>query len=315
MPRDPRYDILFEPVQIGPVTARNRFYQVPHCAGMGHREPSASAAMRAMKAEGGWAVVCTEECDIHPASEFSPYAEARLWDDRDIPALARLTEAVHGHGALAGIELAFNGQAAPNRFSRETPLAPSDNVVDTYDPLQARAMDKTDIRNLRRWHREAALRARQAGFDIVYVYAGHGLALPMHFLSRRHNRRSDEYGGSLENRARLLRELIEDTKEAVGDSCAVALRLAVDELLGEDGHHRGGRPGRVVELLAELPDLWDVNVSDWSHDSQTSRFGPEGAQEHYVGFVKQVTSKPVVGVGRFTSPDTMVSQIRAASWT
>ena len=175
MSRVPRYDLLFEPVRIGPVTARNRFYQVPHCAGMGHREPSASAAMRAMKAEGGWAVVCTEECDIHPASEFSPYAEARLWDDKDIPALARMAEAVKGHGALAGIELAFNGAAAPNRLSREIPLAPSDTVVDPYDPVQARAMDRNDIRDLRRWHREAALRARKAGFDIVYVYAGHDL--------------------------------------------------------------------------------------------------------------------------------------------
>ncbi len=310
MSRDPRYDLLFEPVRIGPVTARNRFYQVPHCAGMGHREPSASAAMRAMKAEGGWAVVCTEECDIHPTSEFSPYAEARLWDDRDIPALARMAEAVQGQGALAGIELAYNGAAAPNRLSREIPLAPSDTVVEPYDPVQARAMDKSDIRDLRRWHREAALRARKAGFDIVYVYAGHDLGLPMHFLSRRHNRRGDEYGGSLENRARLLRELIEDTKEAVGDRCAVAVRLAVDELLGEAGLTAEAEGREVIELLAELPDLWDVNVSGWENDSLTARFGPEGAQEAYVAFVKQVTSKPVVGVGRFTSPDAMVSQVK-----
>ena len=167
MARDPRYDILFEPVRIGPVVARNRFYQVPHCAGMGHRHPAAAAAMRAVKAEGGWAVVCTEECEIHPTSEFSPYSEARLWDDRDVPALAQMTEAVHHHGALAGIELAYNGHAAPNRTSREIPLSPSGGVVEADDPVQARAMDKEDIRNLRRWHREAALRAKAAGFDIV----------------------------------------------------------------------------------------------------------------------------------------------------
>jgi len=66
----------------------------------------------------------------------------------------------------------------------------------------------------------------------------------------------------------------------------------------------------VIEMLAELPDLWDVNLSDWSNDSKTSRFAPEGFQEEFVRFVKRVTTKPVVGVGRFTSPDTMVSQIR-----
>ena len=88
MPRDPLYDVLFESVKIGPVTARNRFYQVPHCNGMGHPMPSAVAGMRGVKAEGGWAVICTEQCDIHPTSDVSPYAEGRLWDDRDIPALA-----------------------------------------------------------------------------------------------------------------------------------------------------------------------------------------------------------------------------------
>ena len=71
--RDPRYDILFEPVQIGPVTARNRFYQVPHCNGMGYRDPSGEAYMRRIKAEGGWGVVCTEEVEIHPTSDLAPY--------------------------------------------------------------------------------------------------------------------------------------------------------------------------------------------------------------------------------------------------
>lgn len=311
MARDPRYDILFEPVRIGPVTARNRFYQVPHCDGMGHRRPKAEAASRAVKAEGGWAVVCTQECEIHPSGEVTPSIEARLWDDRDIPALALMAESVHKHGALAGIELVHNGPSSANRYSREVPLGPSHQPAGSkWDPVQARAMDLADIRAYRRWHRAAARRAKAAGFDIVYVYAGHDLSLPMHFLQRRRNGRVDEYGGGLENRARLLREVIEDTKEEVGESCAVAVRLAVEELMGEDGITGEGEGRAVIEMLAELPDLWDVNVSDWDNDSLTSRFGPEGGQEPFTAFVKQVTSKPVVGVGRFTSPDAMVSQIR-----
>ena len=109
---------------------------------------------------------------------------------------------------------------------------------------------------------------------------------------------------------RLLRELIEDAKEAVGDSCAIAVRFAVDELMGEEGLSCEGEGRDVVEMLAELPDLWDVNIADWTHDSDTSRFAKEGFQEPYTAFVKKVTNKPVVGVGRFTSPDTMVSQIK-----
>jgi dimethylamine/trimethylamine dehydrogenase len=130
------------------------------------------------------------------------------------------------------------------------------------------------------------------------------------FISRRYNDRADEYGGSLENRVRFFRELIEDTKEAVGDTCAVAVRFAVDELLGEDGLTHQGEGHDVVAMLAELPDLWDVNVSGWSNDSVTSRFEKEGYQEKYISFVKGLTTKPVVGVGRYTSPDSMVSAIK-----
>ena len=307
------YDILFETVRIGPRVAPNRFYQVPHCNGFGYRMPQGLAAMRGVKAEGGWGVVCTEEVEIHHSSDLSPYFEGRLWDDNDIPALALMAETVHKHGSLAGIELVYNGFDAPNLYSRVPSLAPiSMGTIggSGYDPVQTRRMDKEDIRNLRKWHRQAALRAKHAGFDIVYCYAAHGMSAAIQFLLKRFNDRTDEYGGSLENRVRLFRELIEDTKDAVGDKCAVAVRFAVDELLGEQGLSRQGEAYDVVAMLAELPDLWDVNISSWSNDSITSRFGKEGHQEKYIGFVKGLTTKPVVGVGRYTSPDSMVSAIQ-----
>jgi len=313
MTRDPRYDLLFEPVRIGPVTARNRFYQVPHCNGMGYRDASALAAMRGMKAEGGWGVVCTEEVEIHHSSDLSPYFEGRLWSDDDIPALALMAESVHAHGALAGIELAYNGLGANNLYTRVPPLSALSMGTlggTGYDPVQTRRMDKEDIRNLRRWHRAAALRAKRAGFDLIYVYAGHVLTAAAQFLLRRYNDRTDEYGGSLDNRTRLFRELLEDTKEAVGDKCGVVARFAVEELLGEEGITHQGEGHDIIALLAELPDLWDVNLSGWSNDSATSRFEKEGHQEKFTAFVKSLTSKPVVGVGRYTSPDSMVSAIR-----
>lgn len=311
MPRDPRYDVLFEPVRIGPVTAKNRFYQVPHCNGMGYRDPTAHAVMRKIKAEGGWAVICTEQAEIHYSSEITPFIEARLWDERDIPALARMSELVHGQGALAGIELCYNGMNGSNLYSRAVPMGPAHLPVATffYDPYQARRMDLQDIANLRRWHRQAALRARSAGFDIVYVYAAHALGGLFHFLSRRYNDRTDEYGGSLENRIRLLREITEDTKEVVGDRCAVAVRMTVDELLGGEGLERAEAQD-MISLMAEVPDLWDVVAGSWELDSSTSRFAEEGFQEPFVAGIKQLTSKPVVGVGRFTSPDKMVSMVR-----
>ncbi len=308
---DPRYAVLFEPVQIGPVTARNRFYQVPHCNGLGFTRPRAEAAMRGMKAEGGWAVVATQECEIHPTSDLAPGCEARLWDDRDIPALAAMAEAVHEHASLAAIELAHNGFHAANLLTRTPPLASNHMVTDSIQPLQARAMDLADIRALRRWHADAAKRALKAGFDIIYVYAGHHMTMPHHFLSPELNQRSDEYGGSLQNRVRLTRELLEDTREICDGRAAVAFRLAVDDMAGTGGMQAEEEGRAIVEMLAELPDLWDVNVAGWPNDSQTARFAPdEGYQEPYVSFVKQVTTKPVVGVGRYTSADRMAALIR-----
>jgi len=306
---DSRYDILFEPVQIGPKTAKNRFYQVPHCNGSGHRWPQAMAHLRGVKAEGGWGVVCTEECEIHPSSDLSGTAEMRLWDDSDLPTHRLMTSKVHEYGALAGVQLTHNGFAVSNRFTRAPTLSPSGGYGTWIDPIQSRPMSKSDIKNLRGWYRDAAVRAKKADYDIVYVYAAHDMTILSHFLQSRYNQRTDEYGGSLENRARLLKEVLEETKDAIGDSCAVALRFAVHEF--NDEHLRFDDEGRaIVEMLADLPDLWDVNVSTWNHDSLTSRFGQAGHQEDYVSFVKQVTNKPVVGVGRFTSPDAMVSQIK-----
>ncbi len=132
---------------------------------------------------------------------------------------------VHEHGALAGAELWYGGIHAPNSLIREVAMDLDYYPNSNGHPFQTRAMDKTDIRTFRRWHRRAALRAKDAGFDIVYVYATHEYVIS-NFLNPRMNTRSDEYGGSLENRTRLLRELIQDTKDAVGDSCAVAVRFS-----------------------------------------------------------------------------------------
>ena len=310
MARDPRYDVLFTPVKIGPKTAKNRFYQVPHCDGFGFHMPHGDAAFRSIKAEGGWAVVCTEQCSIHPTSDATPFPETRLWDDSDAKQLAVFVEAVHEHGALAGIQLAHNSSGISNRTTREVPLGPSANTMYfNIDPIMGREMDKADIREFRRWHVEAVKRALSVDFDIIYIYCGHHFTMPAMFLSPLTNHRSDEYGGSVENRARLIGELLEDTKEAVGDKAAVAIRFTPDEGYGPAGITPEVEGRAVLEMFAELPDLWDICLGGWEHDSGPSRFDAEGYQEPINSLAKKITNKPVVGTGRFTSPDTMVSQI------
>ena len=312
MSRDPRYDILFEPVEIGPVTAKNRFYQVPHCNGGGYRDPSAAAEMRKVKAEGGWGVVFTEQCEMHHTSEITPFIELRLWEDQDIPGIARMAEKMKAHGALAGIQLAYSGINGPNLYTREVPLAPTALPIRTFtnDPVHARAMDKEDIRNLRRWFVNAARRARTAGFDLICLYGAHGFGIFQHFLSRATNQRGDEYGGSLENRSRFARECVADLRDAVGDTMGLTLRVSLDETIGDLGFSNA-EVRDFIEMHSGLPDLWDLAHGTWEDCSGPSRFKEEAAQEALVRGIRELTDRPVVGVGRFTSPDTMVKQIRS----
>lgn len=314
MARNPRYDLLFEPVRIGPVTAPNRFYAVPHAAGMTNSMPHMRAAFRETKAEGGWGVVCTGYVSIDPGSDDAPLPYATLWDDDDIRSHALMTEAVHRHGALAGIELWHGGGSVMNRLSRLPPISPSGiswmaTHVGFMGNQRPRVMDAADIRALLSAQAAAARRARQAGFDIVYVYAGMGY-LPYEFLLPEWNRRRDGYGGSLANRARIVRELLEVTHEAVAGKCAVAIRVSLEELRARPSERAASEAHELVALLAEVPDLWDVKLDSSPTDCPPSRFAAEGSHEPVIEFVKKLTSKPVVGVGRFTSPDTMVSQVR-----
>ncbi len=312
--RDPRHDVLFEPVRIGPKTLRNRFYQVPHCTGFGTRKPYSQAAHRAIKAEGGWAAVCTEYAAVSEESDETPAISVNLWDDQDARSVALMCDQVHEHGALAGIELHHSGGHAPCGESRRPALGPSQLASD-FEPFTVpKAMERTDIRRVQAEWVRAAERARDVGFDIVYVYGAHGY-LPVQFLSPFYNHRTDEYGGSFENRARFWLELLERVREAVGEQCAVACRVAV-EALGPAGVELAEGLA-FVSAADELVDLWDVNVgsiAEWSKDSGSSRFFGAGYQLEWTGRVREATAKPIVGVGRLTDPDQMAEIVRSGAW-
>jgi len=206
--------------------------------------------------------------------------------------------------------MAYSGINGPNLYSREVPRAVSPGPILTFtaDPVQARPLDRDGIRDLRRWYRNAFRRAREAGFDIVCLYGAHGFGILQHFLSRATNRRSDEYGGSLENRARFVTELIEEAREETKGEMAISIRMSLHEE-GPLGFSNA-EVREFIEMKADLPDLWDLAQGTWDACSGTSRFKEEGAQEALVRGIKALTSKPVVGVGRFTSPDAMVRQVR-----
>ena len=312
-PMNERYKKLFESVEIGPKVAKNRFYQVPHAMGAGNDMPNTRAAQRGIKAEGGWGVVNTGYCSIHPSSDDRPLPFARLWSEEDIASHVPMIEAVHEHDALAGIEFFHGGAYTANRHTRMPPISPSgiqQKVSELMDMhlTAPKVMDKKDIKDLIQWHLIATERAIQAGFDIIYCYAGMGF-LPYHFLHPTFNNRSDEYGGSLENRSRLMRELISEMKEVAGDRAAIAVRMSTDELLTFKSESSESEAHEFFEINGEFPDLWDIKMSSWFKECPSGRFAESGHMEPYNSFVKKLTSKPVVGVGWFTSPDIMAKQI------
>ena len=313
MGRDPRHDILFEPVEIGPKTLRNRFYQVPHCTGFGVEKPWSQAAHREVKAEGGWAAVCTEYCTVSLDADETPFISARMWDDHDLAHLALVPEAAHRHGSLAGIELSHSGAHGENCETRLPPPAPS-QIASDFSNITPKRMEKWDIDRIVSDWVTAAIRSRDAGFDIVYVYGGHSYLLGQ-MLSPFYNQRDDEYGGSLENRARMWIETLAAVRAAVGSDCAIACRVAISAVGGAGIDLAEGL--EFVRLADHLVDLWDVHIGsieEWSKDSGPSRFFAEGWQLEWTGKVREATAKPIVGVGRLTSPDRMAEIIESGVW-
>jgi dimethylamine/trimethylamine dehydrogenase len=318
MTRDPRHDILFEEIQIGPKRMRNRFYQSPHCTSFGTILPGAQAHHRAVKAEGGWGAVNTEFCSVHPSSDARPYIAATLWDEDDTRLLAHMVDMAHDHGALAGVELWHGGSGVGNLEWRLPPGGVSQGTDENYYAVSCHELDVSGIREIQQQYVEAALRARTAGFDIVNVHGAEAGAITQHFLMSKFNRRTDQYGGSLENRARFWIETLEQVRTAVGDSCAITARLCIDTLNDNPlGIRASEEACGFIELADDLVDFWDLQAGGWTaaewagDDAVASRFGPEFSHREYYEAVRSATGKPIAAVGRFTNPDTMADVVRS----
>lgn len=315
MSRDSKFDPLFQPIQIGPKTMKNRFYQTPQCNGAGYANPGAQAGHRHMKAEGGWGAICTELCTIAPESDFHPWGLGTIWDEGDVINYRHFNDGLHKHGALGGIELAHTGPHFKNYFTRQVARGPSACQSDAEAISYCAPMYEEDIDDVIRLHVEAAKRAVDAGFDIIYFYVADSMLI-FQFLSPFYNKRTDQYGGSFENRTRFGLRLLEETKKVVGNDCAIATRFSIDALQGPGSIEKHGEGLRYLERINRegLIDLYDIKIgayAEWAEDAAPSRFQQSNHERGFVEGIKSIVDKPVLMVSRLTSPDDMVENIES----
>ncbi len=220
-----------------------------------------------------------------------------IHDDNCIPGLSRLAQAIHDAGGKCGIQLTHGGSSCPDAILGHQPVAPS-AVTHPKDGIEPREITIAEIKDLPKYFAMAAGRAKQAGFDLVEIHSAHGYLLNQ-FLSPFTNKRTDDYGGPLQNRARLVLEIVQAVRAAVGPDYPIFIRLACDDSL--EGGITPELGAEAAVLLAEA----GVDVLDVSGGLMGSRVrSGEGFNIYLAEKVKPLVNIPVLVTGGITLPET-----------
>mgnify|MGYP001209476758 FL=1 len=297
---------LFSPVTINTLTLKNRAVMPPMGTGYGNRDGRVSERLvryLERRARGGVGLIITEVCAVDPRGKGFP-AEIGAWSDDHIPGLAALAGAVHAAGAAVALQLHHAGRETMKDFIGAMPEAPSE-VPSAILNQPCEAMSAERIGEVIAAYAEAARRARDAGFDAVEVHGAHGY-LVCQFLSPFSNRRTDEYGGSDENRARFAVELLRALRAKVGPDYPVIIRVSSDELIreGYDLSYMKWLAPRLVEAGA---DALHVSLGVYSTPGNltiASSDMEEGFNLFRAREIRELVTVPVIGVGRITDPRT-----------
>jgi 2,4-dienoyl-CoA reductase-like NADH-dependent reductase (Old Yellow Enzyme family) len=293
--------ILLTPIDIGPVTVPNRFVRSATHDYMAKDDGSITdRQIRLFEelAEGEVGLIITGHAYVQLSGKASP-RQIAIHDDRFVPGLARVAKAVHKHPSKIFIQLAHAGRQTKKKVCGSTPISPS-AVYDPSSRSMPREMTPVDVKNLIHEFIAAARRVRWAGFDGVQVHAAHGYLLSS-FLSPHTNRRRDEWGGPLENRVRVVVEIIRGIKDATGPDFPVMAKLNSTDFL-----ERGVNPGESVEIsrILEAEGLDAVEVSGGMAEAGRGSVwqGPRSEdQEGYfvenAAAIKNAVHIPVSGLG------------------
>jgi 2,4-dienoyl-CoA reductase-like NADH-dependent reductase (Old Yellow Enzyme family)/thioredoxin reductase len=298
---------LFTPVRLGHVEVKNRIVSTPHGAafGEGGRITERYIRYHEEKARGGCgAVMMFGSSSIHPTS-INDWGEVNNWDDSIIPQYRQMSEAIHRHGAICVSQISHRGRRGHSWYTGAPLWAPSDTREERHRQWP-HAMTRREIREVVDAWAAAAVRLQKGGFDgcDIPCYGGHLLD---QFLSPLSNTRTDEYGGSLDNRLRLTGEVLHAVREAVGRDFIIGIRHSGDHYVP------GGLTGADLLEVARRIDAWNI-VDYWivtGSSTETmeyeamvtpSLYHPEGLYNGLAAQTRRVVRAPVIVTGRIVTP-------------
>lgn len=297
--------MLFTPFSLKQLTLKNRIVMPPMCMYSAADDGLVTdwhILHYTTRAVGQVGLIIVEATGIEPRGRISN-RDLGIWNDEHIAGLKRIVDSVHAQGGKIGIQLAHAGRKSEVPNSR--PVAPSAIAFNEECGIPA-PLSIEEIQSIIQEFAKAAQRAVAAGFDVIELHAAHGYLIN-EFLSPLANQRTDEYGGGLENRVRLLKEVLVAVRAVIPQEMPVIVRVSAD-----DYHENGNKPENVADMLNLIKhhglDL--VNVSSGAVISAMPRVFP-GYQIPMALVIKSKTGLPVLGGGLVTEPSQALQLVKA----
>ena len=307
-----KYPNLTSPITLGKVTFRNRIFSAP----MGATDITADCCpgprtqgFYELRAKGGAAAVTVSELVVHPDTDGSHMLHLDLETVGCLAAHTFVADAIRRHGAVPSIELSHSGQYAGTYMSDKNKKAslnqwgPSDGTRPDGRPVKA--LSKEQIDDIVKTYGEKATLCKRAGYEMIMVHAGHGWLLHQ-FLSPYLNHRTDEYGGSLENRIRIVREVLASVRNAVGPDFPIEVRLSGSELF--DGGYGIEDGIKIAQAVEDLVDLIHVSAGSYQFgffNTTPPMFDEHGVNVWLAAEIKKHVKKPVATIGALSDPEQM----------
>ncbi len=314
---------LLEPITINGMELKNRIAAAPRSnspAGPDLQPNEKTIRWYEDQAKGGVGFIMAGGYQVYPWPEeivemlkqMEPWMTLGLGQDESIEPWAKLVKAIHSHDVKIGVQLSMPGVTGGFAPS-EPPWPNEDNPKDmlwekAFGPSYPLSIPTPEeLKQYVEFFEQAAGRAKQAGFDCVELHSCHGITLQGTFISPYYNRRTDQYGGSPENRARLTCETIQAMRKAVGTDYPVFVRISGDEFIGDSGNTIEVVTKHIVPALEEAGvDCIDVSFGNIAQNPESTfvpLYYPDGANIHLAEAVKKVAKVPVIGVGKITEMD------------